>query len=555
MAFRIRFLPDQRELVLDEPLELSLAAARCDIWLEQPCGSRTVCGQCRVRFSRGAVPTTPADRRMVAPDDLAAGWRLGCQLTLASSCDIEVPQRCRAVAPKSFGPEALPVRLNEPQVPSDLAVRGETWLGVAVDLGSTTLAGALVDLQDGRVVATTSRLNPQMRFGADVISRIHFAQEHDGGNAQLHHVLVRAVGEMLTELSVQTGLPPGRIVAVTCVGNATMTHSAVGADVTPLGQAPYMGSFVAEQEMPATALGWHLHPGTRVRFVPMIGSHVGGDTVAGILACEIDRSTGWRLLVDLGTNAEVVVGSRHRILATSTAAGPAFDGAIITCGMRAEPGAIDAVRIRPSGELVVSTIASRPPAGLCGSGLVDAVAELLVARVIEASGYLRSRTECESLGVPVRLLDRIVESSTGDRAVHLAGDVRVTAQDVRQLQLVKGSIAAGISMLTGRLRLSPRDLDEVLVSGTFGAFLRKASLLAIGLVPRVDPQRVHFVANAAGAGARLILVDGQSRRRAIDAARRAEYVELAGDPDYEAAFCAGIPFPEPDAGDGSGGRP
>ncbi len=545
MAFCIRFIPGRRELVLDEPLELSLAAARCDLWLEQPCGSKTVCGRCRVRVVGGCVPATVADRRLLSPDEIAAGWRLGCQVTLADACEIEVPEHCRAVTPKSFGPDVLPVRAIESQIPAHLAGQeGVRWLGVAVDLGSTSLAGALVDLRDGRVLATTSRLNPQLRFGADIISRIHYAQEHTGGNAQLHQTLVEAVGEILRELTVRTGLSEARIVAVTCAGNATMTHSAVGADVTPLGQAPYLGSFVTEQNLAAAALGWRLHPEARVRFVPMIGSHVGGDTVAAILSCEVDRSAGWRLLVDLGTNAEVVVGCRERILATSTAAGPAFDGANITCGMRAEPGAIDAVRVRPSGHLVVSTIAGRDPVGVCGSGLVDAVAELLKARVIAASGYLRSRSECEALGVPGALLDRIQELPTGDRAVQLSGDVVVSAQDVRQLQLVKGSIAAGIAMLTGRLGLTGRDLDEVLVSGTFGAFLRKASLLAIGLVPPVDPQRVRFVANAVGAGARLILADGYSRRQAIALAQRAEYVELAGDPDYEAAFCAGIPFPQ-----------
>lgn len=543
MAYRITFLPGQRTLELDQPLGLSLAAARCDIWFEHPCGAKALCGQCRVRVVQGEAPVTAADARVLSSDERAEGWRLGCQLTLAGACTIEVPAQDRAWALKSFGPQSLPAGGFEPQVPAGLAPSARAPMGVAVDLGTTTLAAAIVDLRDGRVAATVSCLNPQVRFGADIMSRIHFAQQSSDGNAQLHTVLVEAVGGMIAGLIGQARVPSGDVVAVTCVGNATMTHAAVGADVTPLGEAPDKGSFVVEQDMPAAAFGWPVHPDARVRFAPLIGSHVGGDTVAGILACDIDRLAGWRLLIDLGTNAEVVLGCRDRIVATSTAAGPAFDGANITFGMRAVAGAIDAVRVGADGHLVTSTIGGQPAVGLCGSGLVDAVAQLLRAGVVATSGYLRSARECEALGVPRLLQDRIGLLPPDDRAVQLAREVMLSARDVRQLQLAKGSIAAGIALLMGRLDLEIGDLDEILVAGTFGTFLSKASLLAIGLVPPIDARRVRFVGNAAGAGARLILADARSRRRAIEIAQRTEFVELAGDPAYEAAFCAGIPFP------------
>jgi uncharacterized 2Fe-2S/4Fe-4S cluster protein (DUF4445 family) len=211
--------------------------------------------------------------------------------------------------------------------------------------------------------------------------------------------------------------------------------------------------------------------------------------------------------------------------------------------MRAEPGAIDAVLVRETGGLVVFTIGSQPAAGLCGSGLLDAVAQLLRAGVVAPSGYLRDEGECRALGVPPALVERLVRSPSGERAVRLAPGVDLGAQDIRQLQLAKGSIAAAISLLLARLGLAPQDVEEILVAGTFGTYLRKESLLAIGLLPPVEPERVRFVGNAAGAGTRLILADAISRRRAIDVAARSAYVELAGDPDYEAAFCAGIPFP------------
>jgi uncharacterized 2Fe-2S/4Fe-4S cluster protein (DUF4445 family) len=544
VGFRVTFRPDDRAIVLDEPLELALAAARCDIWLEHPCGGTGSCGRCRVRVRAGDIPPTADDRLVLSADELAGGWRLGCRLLLAGPCEIEVPAQERAARPKSFGPERLPEAPVESQVPASLRAPGGVPLGVAVDLGTTTLAAALVDLRDGRVLHTASCLNPQARHGADVLSRIHFAREHPGGNAELHRGICRGVGGLVHELTALSGTSAGDLLAVTCVGNATMTHAAAGADVSPLGVAPYLGVFTHEREIPAAALSWPVNPGATVRFGPMIRSHVGGDTVAGILSCGLDTGEEWTLLVDLGTNAEIVIGGRQRLLAASTAAGPAFDGVNITCGMRAAPGAVDAVVVRPDGHLSVSTVDGAPAAGLCGSGLVDVTAELLRAGVITPAGYMRSADECRALQIPDALAERITRLASGERALRIEGDVVVTATDVRQLQLAKGSIAAGLALLMRRLGLAAADIAAVLVAGTFGAFLRKESLVAVGLLPPVDPERIRFVGNAAGAGARLMLADGRARRRAAEAAARCEYVELAGDSDYEEAFAEALGFPQ-----------
>jgi uncharacterized 2Fe-2S/4Fe-4S cluster protein (DUF4445 family) len=270
----------------------------------------------------------------------------------------------------------------------------------------------------------------------------------------------------------------------------------------------------------------------------MVRSHVGGDTVAGMVACDLDQSRGWRLLVDLGTNSEVVVSGPGRLVATSTAAGPAFEGATIRQGMRAEPGAIDAVRVSGEGRVIVSTVANQPPRGLCGSGLVDAVAELLRAGVVDASGYMRRP---EELGDALAVLrDRVSTEPSGQRAFQLANGVRLTAQDVRQLQLAKGSIAAGMALLLAHCGVTAADLEEVLIAGAFGNFLRKTSALAIGLVPDLDPERVRFVGNAAGIGVRMVLVDREARARARAVARRCEYVELGGHPGYEETFCRAL---------------
>jgi uncharacterized 2Fe-2S/4Fe-4S cluster protein (DUF4445 family) len=399
MPFTVRFVPDDRLVVVDEPTELFLVAARGDLWIEQPCGQKTVCGKCRVRVT-GAVPAvTLGDERLLSRGEIADGWRLGCQLQLTGACEVEIPPVARAVAAKSFGDDSLFADGVEPRaarLPLS-ATAASAPLGIAVDLGSTTVAAALVDLTDGRVRATASLLNPQIRFGADVISRIHHAQEHAGGNAALHEAAAQALRTAARLLCEQTGVEPGAIVEVVGVGNATMTHAALGEDVRPLGEAPYFGSFTESRAIDARAAGLDAAPGAVVRFLPMIRSHVGGDTVAAILATGLDQERGWRLLVDLGTNSEVVVGCAARLVAASTAAGPAFEGANIHQGMRAAPGAIDAVRVLSDGRVAVSTGASQPPVGLCGSGLIDAGAELCRAGIVAPSGYMRGAGELGEL--------------------------------------------------------------------------------------------------------------------------------------------------------------
>ena len=604
--FPIRFLPEDRTYVAHQPLELMMAASACEIWVEQPCGSKAICGKCRVRVKEGEAAISLADERLLSRAELDDGWRLACQLTLAAPAVIEIPEVTRSVAAKPFGDPALfaagfrpnvakryleiaPPDENNQYAELDLVaralgepdrklladvhlVRGASRIlreseyrvtavvsedelialepgntsarafGAAVDIGSTTLAAALIDLRTGAVLNSVSHLNPQVKHGGDIISRIHYAQEHSGGE-QLHRELMGALGSMLEELAAQASVAASEIYSVVCAGNPTMTHSAVGADITSLRQAPYVGLWTREWVVKARELDLPINRHAPVRFMPMIRSHVGGDTVAAILASDLDRGSGWRLMIDLGTNSEAVIGCRERMIATSTAAGPAFEGANIYHGMRAAPGAIDAVRISPDGRLVVGTVGNEPARGLCGSGLVDAAAELCRARVIAPSGYMRKREELRD--VPPPLAERCHFLPDGQAAVRLENSVVLTAQDVRQLQLIKGSIYAGVEILLAHAGIGMDALEEVLIAGAFGNFLRKTSAQAIGLVPNIDPERVRFIGNAAGVGARMALVDASVRQRANQISQTCEYVELAGHPEYQDAFCRAIPFPEP----------
>jgi uncharacterized 2Fe-2S/4Fe-4S cluster protein (DUF4445 family) len=539
MSYVVRFLPEDRRWAGEDAVPLSLAAAACDILLEQPCGGRAGCGRCRVRLVDGGPPGDVMDAEVLGSERVAAGWRLGCRLMLDRHAVIDVPPASRVVAHKTFGGDDLFRDGFDP-----IANAG---YGVALDVGSTTLAAAVVDLATGAVAGTASVLNPQVRFGTDIMTRIAFARGHPGGSRELHRVLVTAVDDVVSRAAAAAGVAPAHILELAVVGNPAMAHALQGLPVEALGVAPYQGERYDGWDGPAAALGLGL-PAARAHVLPGVRAHVGSDAVAAMVVTDMDRSARPRLLLDLGTNTEIVVCAPAGILCTSAAAGPAFEGGAIRQGMRAVPGAIDQVRITPDGRLLVRAIGDGSPVGLCGSGLVDAVAELLRVGVVEPSGRLLPAAEAASR-LPADLAGRLMDAD-GEAAVRLTDGpvpVLLTAGDVRALQLVNGSIGAGIRLLLDEAGLGVGDLEEVMLAGAFGNYVGAGSARALGLIPPVDPERVTFVGNAAGAGARLALVDRRARERAARIARAARFVELAGRADYQAVFVEMLRFPEPEA--------
>lgn len=614
MSFSVQFLPDLKSLELLEPTPVSDAAALCDLLIDHPCGSRASCGKCRVKYLSGAPEVSGAEARLLSAAQIAEGWRLSCQSVIASNASIEVPALSRAGSAKSFGGEDLfaggfesNVRLRRVTLPEpdldyqwaledslgkQLDVEAGPWLaledlralpalaledqgriaaildggealalasgkmqfrtpmGIALDIGSTSLAAAVINLESGAVVAHGSALNPQVRFGGDVISRIGYAQDNEGGNAQLHRVLIDEINQLIARL-IRTDAKVDllQVWSVCAVGNPAMLHTFLGVDVTPLGQAPYVGAWTRGLRLKAAELGLNLRKEATLRIVPMIRSNVGADTVAAAMAAGVDQSDELTLMIDLGTNCEVILGNRDRIIATSTAAGPAFEGANIRQGMRAAPGAIDRVSLQPNGRLAVRVLGNVAAKGICGSGLIDAASALLRTGLLDASGRLHGRDALDERQFP-ELAARVVTGEHGHAAVILARredsehdvPVMLTALDIRQLQLIKGSILAGAKILMQTWGARPEDLGRVLIAGAFGSYVRKSSALDIGLVPAIDPERVEFIGNAAGTGARMALVDRNAWERAERIRERAEYVELGGHADYQDAFGEAMGF-------------
>jgi uncharacterized 2Fe-2S/4Fe-4S cluster protein (DUF4445 family) len=547
-AFEIRFMPDGRSHVATGPTPLFMVAASCGIVLEQPCGSQGTCGNCRVRVVSGDVPPSSEDLDLLSDEELRDGWRLACRIVVGTDATIEVPPSVRSLGGKSFGGD-LPLDEGRQPVAAAAVEAGRAALGLAVDIGSTSLAAALVDLRDGRVVAFDSTLNPQVMYGGDVITRIHYSVVEPDGLARLTSAVREGLRDLVERLLRASDARARDVVVAACAGNPTMVQTWAGVSVASLGTAPYLAAWSDEFITRACEMALAIHPEAPVYVFPMVRSHVGSDAVAAAVASGMDATSRPTLLVDLGTNTEVMLAAGGRFVATSAAAGPAFEGATITHGMRAAPGAIDAVSVTPDGRLVCNTIGNEPARGLCGSGLIDAVGELLRAGAISPAGHLRPPSDADS-PFALALAGRMTAIDGQNACVlvdkpdtHAGRAVVLTARDVRQLQLVKGSILAAATILCRHLGFEAGDLDTVLIAGAFGNTIRKVSAIGIGLVPAIDPEHVRFVGNAAGVGARLAVCDERIRQRARVLAARSEYVELGNHPEYQDLFFDLLVFP------------
>lgn len=478
--------------------------------VEFPCGGQGRCRGCRVRLLGGSAPVTPEQEAILSPDELREGWRLACQLT-------------------AEGPLALQVAQWETAILTDhssFSFTPREGRGIAVDLGTTTLVAQLLDLQSGRVLGVRTALNPQARYGADVMSRIQFALA-SGGHGKLVDLIRSKIGSLIQRLVASTDSEETPIRSVVVVGNTVMHHFLGGFDVEPLSHWPFETTAGGAHELPASELGWKLRGDPRVRLLPCLGGFVGSDILAGVLATEIHESDSLVALVDLGTNGEIAIGRRERILCASTAAGPAFEGGGISMGMQATTGAITAVRIEEGG-LRCRVQGEVPARGICGSGLVDAVAAGLDLGVIEPSGRF----------------------SQPSSRFEISPGVSLTQRDVRQLQLAKGATAAGIRILLKRWNAGPDDLSRVHLAGAFGNYVDPASARRLGLIDFPD-EAVEPAGNTALLGAKLALFADETEAGGLaEICARIRHVPLAADPEFQEIFVESMAFP---ARGGSGG--
>ncbi len=419
--------------------------------------------------------------------------------------------------------------------------------GVALDIGTTTMVGALVDLKTGEQLGVASLTNPQRSFGADIISRISFGSQGLKQLQELQSLLVDAVNQILQELTAGLGINQKEIYEAVVVGNTVIHHLFLGLDPTYLGQGPYVPVVTRPLRVKARKLKVNILESGYLYLLPNIAGFVGGDAVGVILSTRLHQSSEIQLAVDIGTNGEIVLGSAQRLLACSTAAGPAFEGARIKHGMRAAYGAIE--RVTMSEEVKIGVIGSVRPVGISGSGLIDAVAEMLRVGIIDAAGRMLEPTELPA-DLPAALRARVVEANhhrefilVPKEATAIGQAICITQEDIRELQLAKGAIAAGIEILIQKMGISKEQITQVFLAGAFGSCINPVSAKAIGLIPNLPLERVETVGNAAGAGAQLALLSSSARKQAAKIAKEVEYIELSARTDFQEAFLAAMYFP------------
>jgi len=468
--------------------------------VEFPCGGQGRCRGCRIQVLEGEVRVNAAQREQLSADELARGWRLACQCSVDGDLTIELRQWDAAILAD--------------ETPFDFVPR--SGFGVAVDVGTTTIVAQLLDLGTGCVLAVRTALNSQGRYGADVMSRIEFALS-PAGLEELQQLIRRQIGALVRQLLLASHAPGQEIRDVVLVGNTVMHHLFSGIDVEPLSHYPFTPSRSGLEMFNAGELAWDLPSDARVRFLPCLGGFVGSDILAGLLATRMGESAELVALIDLGTNGEIVLGNRERILCVSTAAGPAFEGARISMGMRAAAGAISQVELE-DGRVKCDVLGNIEAKGICGSGLVDAVAAGLDLGIILPSGRFADGRSEWAFGPPVTL----------------------TQSDIRELQLAKAAIASGLQLL--REHWGGADPVRLYLAGAFGNYVNRSSAQRIGLI-NYPPVRVQPAGNTALLGAKLALFGTDAEDGSYDTLRRrVEHVSLSADPHFQDVFVQELSF-------------
>jgi uncharacterized 2Fe-2S/4Fe-4S cluster protein (DUF4445 family) len=559
----VSFAPMDLLIEVPEGTTILQAARQAGLVIESPCNSAGSCGKCAVQLEPASLSNIVQKGRHRLPAEAsAAGYVLSCETEIRGDIVVAVIPReahktlqilsegvgCAVELDPGIRKEyhAAPNQTRVLAGAQELALEaGDTrgaLYGAVVDIGTTTIAACLVDLSTGREIACAGALNPQSHHAQDVLSRIRFASNQAGLDTMQAAVISEIAG-LLGSLALGAAIEPENIYEVVFSGNTCMLHLALGENPATLGKFPYSFTLLGGEKRAARGLGLPVAPGALVYLPPIISAYVGPDITSGILATGLQNAHGTTLLVDIGTNGEMVLASQGRMLATSTAAGPAFEGMNIACGMRASDGAIEAYRIDDRGESSLTTIGGSEAVGICGSGLMDIVAELVRRGVIAADGRFCAPGSPASLALPGILLDRLVRRD-GKLIFLVTEKVHLSQKDIRQVQLAKGAVRAGIELLLGEFGCDPENVERVLIAGSFGYHLRAESLMTIGLLPPQFAGKVEFVGNTSKSGGAAFLLNRDARRQMASVVAGIEVLELANCRDFDRTFVRCLSFAE-----------
>lgn len=593
--YTVVFEPIGRKGKCQEGESLLACARRLGVDISSVCGGRGTCYTCRVQVTSGTLTEpTSSELETFSAEELGDGWRLACQAIPTSNCQVVVPLESMSAsqrilvegseiivspepAVKAYHLQLNVPSLSDPQADADRLLKAldeqyqipchsidvnvlrsltpqlRAWgwecqalvrnnelvalspwptrqLGLAIDLGTTTIAGYLVDLSSGETLASQGVMNPQIPFGEDIISRIDYATKSVDGGSQLQKPVVDKLNELVIGLCARAGADVETVVDTVVVGNTAMHHLLLGLPVRQLALTPFTAAINQALDIKARDLGLHIAPGAYIHLLPNIAGFVGADHVADLLVTGASHAEGLTISLDIGTNTEISLINGEEITSTSCASGPAFEGGHIKNGMRAGRGAIERLRITKDAVLY-QTIEKAPPVGICGSGVLDALAQLYLAGVIDDGGRFTDKHP------RVRTYDDQLEFVIVDRKEkNRDSSIGMTQKDVRELQLAKAAIRAGIQLLLEVNGFTEEDIRQVVVAGAFGAYIDLSSAVTVGLLPTLPLSYFRQVGNAAGMGARMSLVSLAKREEAKAIASRARYVELANTPEFRQTF-------------------
>ncbi|MBI3991168.1 MAG: DUF4445 domain-containing protein [Candidatus Omnitrophica bacterium] len=584
LKYRVKFQPEGKQVMVKAGISIREAAESAGIVIDTPCGVGN-CGKCAIQVVEGDYKVNPQDLTALGEEKVSDGFRLSCIGNVESNLTVLIPEDTRLHTQKILSEgEGVLTGIN-PTIrkvylelePPSLSHQVSDWqlvkesisplagdvsfslsglremsailrqgdfkvtavldedeciclepgktddeiYGICFDIGTTTVVGAIIDLKTGKRISHASRMNAQVAFGDDVITRIAMTLKDKKGLEKLHSEIIKVVREIIEEACAKAGISPQKVYQIVMAGNTVMHHLFLGIPPASLSTLPYNSVVSGPVKTKAKRLGLEVAPSANLKFLPNIRSFVGADTVGVILASGIHKSDSLKLAVDIGTNGQVMLGSKKGMLVTSTSAGPAFEGAHISCGMRASEGAIEAVEIK-DGKVELKVIGGGKPRGICGSGLIDAVAGLVKIGIVDENGYLE-----------------------GEKFVFYKNEkhtVELNQRDIREVQLAKGSIRAAIKTLMNEMGVSVNDISEVLLAGAFGNYIRKESALRIGLLPDVPFDKIKFIGNAALAGAKMALCSKDAWIEAERISNFAKYVELGGKAEYQTNFAEAMFF-------------
>jgi len=620
---KITFLPDKKNITVNEGTTILEALESAGINIDTPCGGKGTCGKCKILVIKGMNMITPVEEKFLSEEEIKKDFRLACQTKIFKDTIIEIPSKIRLDfkrvfssnlkgdihhAKNNFSLESnvkkvfldleepslddqrsdwerikdklsskkienipnlktsveilkkIPVLMREANFKITVILynneiidieKGDTTkssYGIAFDIGTTTIAGYLIDLRTGEELSALAKTNPQIIYGEDIISRIEFIQRQKNGLDKLQKEVVNALNEIIRETTQEAKIDKKNIYETVIVGNTCMHHLFLGLNPINLAPSPYIPVIKESLSLKAKDIpGLSLNPTANICMLPNISAFVGADISAGILSTFMWREGKNILFVDLGTNGEIVLSSKRKIWTCSTAAGPAFEGARISSGMRAAEGAIDKIRVDHE-SIAYRVIKDGKARGICGSGLIDLIAELIKLGLINKSGKLIDREECGP-HLSREIKKRIINGQKGNEFLLVKGKetengkpIYLTQRDIREVQLAKAAIFVGIKILLKEVNIPQEDIQKILLAGAFGNFIDKENAIRIGLIPYLPLKRIKFIGNAAGSGAEMALLSTKMRKISQKISKKIIYIELSSRPDFQEEFTEAMFF-------------